>query len=235
MMYYNPNKKQHSKAKVLIKLLFIVVLMYFMFNFGKSVNQGNLDHCNYQRQDIENKIKNLENKQIILQKDKEKILIAKNLQQEKYQKLVSSEEVYKLFKDVNKKLESGVDLPRVERAISELRADRGCSLPKNKRFIVKTPLYKGEISNTNVSVDNVFDITAEGYSFINENKKPESWFDIEKPVSINFTSKNGVQVIKEVLPLQKSMILDDREYFFTITEALSKGFVNISTHSCSYP
>jgi len=120
--------------------------------------------------------------------------------------------------------------------VDELKNDRKCSAETQKRFIVKTPLYKGDIKNTNVSFEKgVFDITADGYSFINVDKRPESWFDISKPISISFNTRKGTEVVKQELPIKKAIILNDKEYFFSIYESDSRGFVQITERSCNYP
>lgn len=178
----------------------------------------------------------VQKEKVILQKKIETLNIEKSLLQGKYDDLVSSEDVLTLFNRVNVRITSGIDIDRITRVVDDLKTDRQCSKASQKRFIVKTPLYKGEIKNTNVSFEgSLFAITADGYSSINDEEKPESWFDIEKHISVSFNTENGTEVVKQALPIEKSIILNDKEYFFEIYESGTRGFVSIEEHSCNYP
>ncbi len=236
MTYYSKrNRKQQNNRRMLILIIF-ALLFYFAFNLGQSKSQGNLSYCGSELEEIQNEIEETQLEKVDLQKTAETIQIEKTLLQEKYDALVSSDEVLQVFNEVNEKIEYGVEIDRIKRVVSDLKNDRKCSIKNKKRFIVKTPLYKGEIKNTNVSFEKgVFDITADGYSFINEDKKPESWFDVSKPISIGFNTKKGTELVKQELPIKKSIILKNKQYFFEITFSDVRGFVNISAHSCNYP
>jgi len=236
MTYYNKKRKKTNSYKQLFSLLILCLVCYLFFNLGKSNNQGNLNYCNSELYKKQEKINAIQAEKIELQKSIETLNIEKSILTEKYKELAESEDVIKLFNKINSKIDSGIAIDRIDNVVDKLKNDRKCSLTTNKRFIVKTPLYKGDIKNTNLSFENgLFDITSYGYSFINSNNKPESWFDADKAISLNFTTQTGTEVIKEKLPIKKSIILKGKEYFFEITKSRDRGFVNISEYSCSYP
>lgn len=236
MVYYSKRNRRKRNNRRVLTLFIIGMMLYFSFNLGRAKSQGNLNYCNYELQEAMKSVSDMEKKQVQFQKDIEKLHIEKNIVLDKYNRLAESDDLLMFFKNVKTKMKSGVELKRIERVVRDLKSDRKCSKAINKRFIVKTPLYKGDIKNTNVSFEKgVFDITADGYSFINENKKPESWFDVKKPLVVSFNAKNGTEVIKEALPIKKSIVLDNKEYFFEIELSKSKGFVNILEYNCNYP
>jgi hypothetical protein len=236
MTYYRKNKNRKKNNRQLLIFLILALLFYFSFNLGQSKIQGNLKYCNIEVSGLQNKIEKSELDKIKLQKNIEILHIEKSLLQEKYDLTIPSYEALSLFSDINSKVSSGTELSRIKRVVDGLKNDRKCSKEIQKRFIVKTPLYKGDIKNTNISFEKgVFDITADGYSFINVDKRPESWFNADKPISVSFNTKKGTEVVKQELPIKKAIILNDKEYFFSISEADTRGFVQITEHSCNYP
>lgn len=235
MTYYKNKRKKENNRKLLIVIIF-TLLFHFSFNLGKSKTQGNLNFCKSQVSKAENEKDKFLKEKIKLQQVIGKLQIEKSLLDEKYTNLVGSEDSLSLFNDINEQIKIGIEIPRISRVVKALKRDRMCSKPVIKRFIVKTPLYKGDIKNTNVSFEKgVFDITADGYSFINDSHKPESWFNPEKEISLNFNTKKGIEVVKKLLPIEKSIVLSNKEYFFKIEESDTTGFINVIEHSCNYP
>jgi hypothetical protein len=211
-------------------------MFYFAFNVGKATNQGSLNYCSSELDKNKKEVEEVQLEKIDLQKKIETLNIEKSILKEKYDKIIISDEALTLFQNINDKVKQGIDLTRISRVVNQLKVDRKCSKPIKKRFIVKTPLYKGEVSNTNVNFYNgLFDITASGYSSINDEKNPESWFDEEKEVSLSFNNKEGTEVVKQKLPIIKNIIVSNKEYFFEITNSNSRGFINIESFFCTYP
>ncbi len=153
---------------------------------------------------------------------------------EKYKREVPTGELRELTGLVAAQLKDGIKKERLAFVITSARPPRNCTAPKTKRFIVRTPAYRGPISSV-AFAKGVVTVTGSGASAVNANGKKEAWFDASKPVKIKFTQVGGKDTIKEqLLPIHYSMIVNNREYRFTIAKG-PRSFVTVTADSCDYP
>ncbi len=154
---------------------------------------------------------------------------------EKYDRDVPTGPMKRLLQLSREKVEQGVDPERLQFVIAAAENRRECAeQPSTKRFLVKTPI--SQTANDSVSfANNGITITAEGESATDPLGNPEAWFDPAKPVILTFTRLGGKAADRNgLLPLHHSVVLNDREYRFSMT-AGSRGFVTITGTNCAYP
>lgn len=151
-----------------------------------------------------------------------------------YEELISDSSMQSLVELLKKQIDNGVDKGRLESVISLARPPQNCSKMQNKRFIVKTPAFKGPTSKASLASGRIT-IWAEGISAQNASGEKEAWFDPTKPVALSVKLRDKDIVIKEgVLPLYYSAILGEKEYRLSV-EAGNKSFAKISFDHCDYP
>lgn len=135
---------------------------------------------------------------------------------------------------IRKQIEDGMAPDRLAFVIRSARPPRNCSDPSSKRFIIKTPAYKGADSVVSVGEGAVV-VSGVGVSAKSRDGQLESWFDPTQSVNVTFKTSNGdVENKGGVLPFQHSIIANGKEYRFTLTEG-EKSFVKVTFDSCDYP
>ncbi len=151
-----------------------------------------------------------------------------------YEELISDGPMQGLVELLKKQIDKGVDTGRLESVISSARPPQNCSTPQNKRFIVKTPVFKGPISKASIAGGKIT-IWAEGASAQSGNGEKEAWFDPNQPIKTTIKREGKDVVVKEgLLPFYHSAVLGDKEYRLSI-EAGNKSFAKISYDYCDYP
>lgn len=139
-----------------------------------------------------------------------------------------------LLKLVKLQLDEGMEPGRLSFLIRSARPPSDCTEPDSKRFIVSTPTYKGENSAISIA-DGAVVISGNGASAKNSKSEPEAWYDPAQDVAITFqTAKGEVETKKGALPIRHSVVVEDREYRFTIEEG-SRSFARAVFDSCAYP
>lgn len=151
-----------------------------------------------------------------------------------YQRNVPSGDLAKLMELAARRLAEGVDPGRLAFVLEQTANVRSCTPRETKRFVLPTPLYKG--ANTSVAfADGVITVTGEGEAYRNAEGNREAWFDPTQPVVLRFVQTGGETLeTKGVLPLQKSVIVGDREFRFTISPG-ARSFVEVSGDHCRFP
>lgn len=154
--------------------------------------------------------------------------------EEKYAAEVPQGDLKKLTDLARKRLNEGANLERLEFVIQSAAPPRNCNESETKRFVIRTPVYQGPKSAVTIG-DGLLAITGEGISALNEEGKPEAWYDPGKAVTVRFTGLGGKNFEKtEVLPMHHSMVINDREYRFTISQG-TRSFAKVTYDSCAYP
>lgn len=136
---------------------------------------------------------------------------------------------------VRQRVENGLEPERLITLISLAQNNQNCNpAPETKRFIVNTPLFT-QISNSISLAEGSITVTADGVSTLNEEGKPEAWYDPSKPVALTFTQLGGSsEKVEGVLPLHKSIVFGSNEYRFSVLNG-KQSFANISATRCDFP
>jgi hypothetical protein len=138
-----------------------------------------------------------------------------------------------LIQIINQELDKGADPDRISYLIKSGRPPTGCVDPNTKRFVVSTPLYKGPKSEVEIA-NGVIKISATGLSAKGEAGKEEVWYDPQRPIESIFVYGEKEERKKGTMPLRKTIIVNDREYRFTI-EPGAQSFAKVTYDSCNYP
>lgn len=138
-----------------------------------------------------------------------------------------------ITKLLREQLADGMDPQRLAFLIRSARPPTGCVEPETKRFVVTTPAHKGPKSSV-VVADGAIVVSGTGVSAQNENGNPEAWYDPARSVTVSFKAGEVLETKKGTLPLRHSVVVEGREYRFTI-EAGARSFARVVFNSCAYP
>jgi len=130
-------------------------------------------------------------------------------------------------------LEKGSEPQRLKYLIKSGRPPTGCTPPETKRFIIRTPLYKGSESSVEIKEAGL-KINGNGAPAQNEEGQTEAWYDPSKPVTITFFYDDRSESKEGILPLRHFIVLGDREYRFTVEQG-AQSFAKVIFDSCAYP
>lgn len=234
---YNPHKRYQDRAaqrlaSALKMLAFVMVSIIIGFWLGKqfgaeqliilkdSVETLEAERTDYQKQitDLTATAQTANVRYEQLQEEVESILPAGPMQD--------------LVTLLREQLTKGTDPERLAFVIRSARPPTGCVDPESKRFVVATPANSGPKSV--VQIADSINITGEGISAVNQSGNPEAWYDQAKKVSITFENGDQKEVKKGILPIRHSMVVEDKEYRFTV-ETGARSFAKVVFDSCDYP
>lgn len=156
--------------------------------------------------------------------------------QARYQADVPTGKARELLALTGDLLDKGVPPERIGMMIKAAGRKLDCvGEPATRRFLVRTPLYRG--ANDAVTfADNAITVTAAGASAKDANGNPEAWFDPAQPVTVSFVGLGGEpSKVSGLLPLHHAMVWNGAEYRFSIIATDRRGFVNASADRCTLP
>ncbi len=139
-----------------------------------------------------------------------------------------------LLERVEAQLQAGVDPARLAFLIDAASSPASCDgQAVTKRFMPRTPISAGQVSF--VRFDDRIMVTGTGQSTRNPDGLAEAWYDPAHPIRLEFRTLDGaVTNVDGVLPLNHGMVIDGREYRFSIV-AGERWFVEVSAQSCALP
>lgn len=155
---------------------------------------------------------------------------------QRYEQDVPRGEVADILAQVRSRLSEGVPAERIGFVVESVQAERECANePETKRFIVRTPIYTGGADS--IGFDNsTITVTATGESAVDEQGRPNAWFDPAKPLRISVTPVGGEpKIVEGELPLHFSLVRGDTEHLFTAVAADRRGFLEVTGDRCAYP
>ena len=82
--------------------------------------------------------------------------------------------------------------------------------------------------------DDLVLVSGTGVSAKNTKGQPEAWYDPAQQVTVRFKNGEVAETKKGILPLRHSIIVNNREYRFTVEEG-SRSFAKVVYDSCAYP
>lgn len=150
-----------------------------------------------------------------------------------YESAIPEGPMQDIIKLLREQLGQGMAPERLAFLIRSARPPTGCNEPETKRFVVTTPAYKGPDSAVTVADGNVI-VTAEGVSAKNDKGMPEAWYDPAQSITVRFKNGETVEAKKGNFPIRHSIIVNNREYRFTVEEG-SRSFARVVFDSCAYP
>lgn len=235
---YNPHKRYKDRAaqrfvSALGMLAVILISILIGFWIGK---QYGAEHLITLKDDVIS----LTNERDLLQETMTEHSAAAQTANKRYKQLQAEVEsiipagpTQDLVTLVREQLKQGMDPERLSFVIRSARPPTGCVDPESKRFVIATSANKGPKSKVLIA-GGVVEVTGFGNSARNSKGAPEAWYDPAKRVAIAFSYANKKEVKKGVLPLRYSVVVEDREYRFTISSG-ARSFAKVTYDSCAYP
>ena len=179
---YNPHTRYRDRAaqKTMNFFKFLAIAIIFVlcgFWLGKQYGAENLIM-------LKDRVVSLESERDLLQDNVTELSSKAQTADMRFEKL--QEEVNSIIPKgpmqdlvtlVREQLKQGMDPQRLSSAIRSARPPSNCTQPETKRFVVKTPAYKGPLSFARVAGGNIT-ITGAGKSARNAQKLPEAWYDL---------------------------------------------------------
>ena len=151
----------------------------------------------------------------------------------RYVEDVPQGEVAELFARLQAQLRAGVEPERLAFLIDAAESVSCDGAPVTKRFMPRTPVSTGPVSY--VRFGDRITVTGAGRSVRTAEGLPEAWYDPALPVRVDFQTLDGAVVsIEGVVPLTHSMVVDRREYRFSVV-AGDQRFVEITAQDCALP
>jgi len=235
---YNPHARYKERAAQRTAALFktiaiVVVFTVIGFWFGKQygaeqlvVLKETLNTTEEERNDLQDQLTEANASAQTANMRFEKL-------QEEVQNIIPKGPMQDLVTKLREQLDKGTDPERLSFVIRSARPPTGCIDPESKRFIVSTPANKGEKSIVQIE-DGAIKITGLGVSARSSSGAPEAWYDQGKKVTIFFNFADKTETKSGVLPLRHSLVLNNREYRFTIEKG-ARSFAKVVFDSCNYP
>lgn len=239
-MSYRRNRRAHERRrhvsflflKLMVCLLLIAVTAYYSYQVGLRVAQAKLGTL----QDELSEAKAVaERRQTEITEQHQSLADARQQAQE-FKGLYDQERPTADLRDLTamlrNKLAEGIDPHRLGFVIKSARKPHDCEVLGSKRFLVRTPHYRGPAATTMVRFDDGVVISADGTG---ANGGHEQWFDSDRPVRVRMTA-GGVKAAEVAgnLPLEETVAVRNSEYHFTMTAASAHGWVEVATERCNF-
>ncbi|MBU6475842.1 MAG: hypothetical protein KGQ70_07730 [Alphaproteobacteria bacterium] len=176
----------------------------------------------------------LEQKLTSLRSDVQSAQVRYQQLQAQYKQDVPSGTLKQLTDAVRQQLDDGIKPERLLYVIQSVHPPRGCTDPVTKRFVMRTPVYKGPHGSVSFGQGAVT-VTGEGAPSVNQSGREDAWYDPGKPVSITFTGADGKKAERHgLLPIEYSVVVGKKEYRFTVA-AGERSFIRVTSDSCDAP
>lgn len=237
---YNPRSRYRERAiQRFNRALLFILIMATCFGFGFFIGGQNAGVQNgtlkLEVEDLNGRLKSIQDELTTVRAEAQTATSRFEQLKTQYEKDIPPTGPMREIVDmVKKQIADGMAPDRLAFVLRSARPPRNCSDPSTKRFIIKTPAYKGSDSTVTVGEGAVV-ITGTGSSAKTREGQAESWFDPTQPINLNFKSASGeIEKKSGTLPFQHSVIASGKEYRFTLTEG-EKSFVKVTFDSCDYP
>lgn len=238
-MYYNPNDRYRRRSALRAVRFFtsaflIAVIGGGGFWIGRLQAEQRIHVLEAEKAALQQKDVAVQEEMTALRAEAQTANIRLEQLKAGYEEVLPEGPMQDLTVLLKKQLDEGIDAKRLEHVIRSARPPKNCSEPESRRFVVLTPAYQGPESKLAIA-SGIVEISGNGESARSDKGKSEAWFDPAKPVALRFVAKDGTVEKKEgVLPLYHSIVLEGREYRFTIAQG-AQSFAKVTYDSCDYP
>ncbi|WP_143596174.1 hypothetical protein [Tistlia consotensis] len=233
-------RRRRQRRWAVIRFLLIVGALggslALAYEFGKQIASGEMEALRTKLEKSQQEQEAFESQRSQLQAEVARAQQAETRWHERYQADVPQGAVADILNLVRQRLADGVPAERVQFVVEAVKKQRTCAnKPETKRFIVRTPIYSGGADSVGFA-DSTITVTATGDSAVDEQGRPNAWFDPAKPLHFSVTPLGGKpKLVEGELPLQFSLVRRDTEYLFSAVVSDRRGFVEVTADSCNYP
>lgn len=240
MAYFlNERRKREQRRRVFksIRNLVLFIIPFFTtylgFQIGLDRNKQNLAYYQETIQQLKENRSKLEASNTSLEMKISKLTNEYGTLKNLFDNQVLDQNQQKILELIQTKKTEGITEKHLLNLIKTTKKPHDCTDYITKRFRVLSQL--SENTTTSASFyDGTVAVTGEGESALNNEGKPEFWFDTLKPVRVSFTTVgNKTDVSEGVLPLNHNIIIDNHMYQFLISPSDFRGFASIASRKCS--
>jgi hypothetical protein len=229
--YRQRNRESLIRTTVTLCLVGTALTCGYLFGQQRAVVAN--DQMKSMVNDMQKRAQHSESAMINLRSQNETLSIELNQLKGQYNTQVPTGDMQALVQLIKEQLDKGMSVSRLSQIIKAARPPQNCSAAQSKRFILSTAAYEGPESKITFA-EGMIAISGYGEATINARGEKEAWFDAGKKVKVTFTQPGGVQEIKEgILPLQHTIIRNDKEYRFSISQG-PRSFVVVTSDNCDY-
>ncbi|HEY1095801.1 MAG TPA: hypothetical protein VGF14_01015 [Alphaproteobacteria bacterium] len=226
-------RNRESLIRTTTTICLVAIALSCGYLFGKQRSAVAHGQAELAMQDMQKRIRDNENTMINLRSRNETLNIELSQLKGQYKTQVPTGDLQTLVQLLQEQTDKGMSVERLSQLIKAARPPQNCSTPQSKRFILSTPAYEGPESKITFA-EGAVAVSGNGEASINSKGSKEAWFDAGKKVKITFTQPGGIQEIKEgILPLHHTIIRNDKEYRFSISEG-PRSFVVVTSDNCDY-
>lgn len=214
----------------------VAALASTSYRWGRTVAADEVSNLNYEAAKLRTALNKSEQRNAQLEVSNQSLARERDGWRQRYGKEVPTGAGKDVWALVQQQLSNGVPIDRLRMMIGAAGRAQTCDdNPTTKRFVVRTPIYKG--ANEAVTFGNgTITVTASGQPATDSAGRPEAWFDPAKPVSIVYAELGGGETRDAgPLPLHHAMIVGQHEYRFSVVDAKTRGFVEITADRCALP
>ena len=231
------NDKRHRRGRILRGLLIAAVLVALgivAYLIGSDLAQKDVAQLREANRELTERLAVQSQRGNRLQSLLDAAQTGERTWRERYTSDVPSGATQTLVSQIQARLAAGADPDRIKIFVdAAARPPRCDNAPTTKRFVVRTPLYRG--ANDSVSfANNALTVTALGRAATDEGGNPEAWFDPALDITVQITSIGG-EVSESVgpLPLHPAVLWGGAEYRFSVVLGDTRGFVSVTVDRCA--
>lgn len=238
LSYYNPHDRYRQRhLQRLMRICFFLALMSVFGGIGFWLGGMSADRSaavvREKNQALLGQVEGLQREMTQMRAEVQTANARYEQLQAAYNEAIPEGPMRDLTNLIREQLQEGMDPEIIKFAVLASRPPRNCTDPETKRFVVSTPAYQGPDSEISIA-EGAIRITGSGVSARNDKGDPEAWYDPAKSIDLVFIS-GGEEVKKSgTLPIQHTVILEDKQFRFTVEEG-SRSFAKVTFDSCDYP
>lgn len=233
-------RRRRQRRWAVIKFLLIVGALggslALAYELGKQIAGAEMDALRAELKKSQQEQESFESQRSQLQAEVARAKQSEERWHQRYQADVPQGEVADILGLVRQRLSQGIPVDRIRFVVESVKAERTCAnKPETKRFIVRTPISTGGADSIGFA-DGTITVTATGASAIDDQGRPNAWFDPAKPLQFSVTPLGGKpKQVEGELPLQFSLVRGSTEHLFSAVASDRRGFVEVTEDSCDYP
>jgi cell division protein FtsB len=220
--------------RVLFAVLVVIVVGGYAYQVGVSANQARTEKLEADLTRVQQSNLDLRDQLALTRQRSSQADRALQELRRRYAMDVPQGELASLLERVETQLQAGVARSRLAFLIDAAATPASCDgQPLTKRFMPRTPVSTGPVSF--VRFDDRITVSGTAEPARNPEGLAEAWYDPSYPVRLEFRTLDGaVTSVEGVLPLNHGMVVDGREYRFSVVSG-ERWFVEVSAQSCAFP
>lgn len=232
---YRRRRQRAVYLRLLQIVLFVVALCAtasYAYQVGVSASQAKADKLSDELERFQQANLELRDRLAAEVREADQVEEALEALERRYAAEVPDGELRVLLAEIERQIDRGVEPDRLALLIEAAGRPSACAAaPESKRFMPVTSVGGGGVNAVRFGDGRIL-IQGEGESARNEQGLAEAWFDPAEPVRLTFSTLAGQTAeVAGILPLEHRMIVDDREYRFSIM-AGQRAFIEVTGQTC---